>query len=72
MGYYTRYEIDVARESGEWLNAINEHGTPEAVVSEQIGYNPFDDKCKWYEHDDIMIKLSKKYKGVLFKLSGEG
>ena len=72
MGYYTRYEIDVARETGEWLNAINNEGDAETIVSLEIGYDPFDDRCKWYDHDDDMLRLSKKFKGVLFKLSGEG
>lgn len=30
------------------------------------------DCCKWYEHDEDMVKLSKMFPGVLFTLRGEG
>ena len=72
MGYYTRYQIDVARETGEWIDAVYIHGSAEDVIAEQVGYNPFDDNCKWYDHDDDMLEMSRKFEGVLFKLSGEG
>ncbi len=41
-------------------------------VIEEIGHNPFDDSCKWYEHDEDMIQISEKYKNVLFTLTGTG
>lgn len=37
-----------------------------------IGYDPFSDSCKWYEHDKDMIMVSKKYKNMLFTLTGYG
>ncbi len=30
------------------------------------------DACKWYEHEDDMREMSKKFKSVLFHLQGEG
>jgi hypothetical protein len=30
------------------------------------------DRCKWYEHHDQMLAISKKYPDALFTLSGEG
>lgn len=30
------------------------------------------ESCKWYEHQETMIKFSKKYPNVLFTMKGEG
>jgi hypothetical protein len=35
-------------------------------------YNPFADSCKWYEHDDHMREISKKYPMAVFVLHGNG
>lgn len=35
-------------------------------------FNPFGDSCKWYEHDDDMKALSKKYPKTIFVLEGKG
>jgi hypothetical protein len=45
---------------------------PEQLVKENIGYNPFDEQCKWYESDEDMKKISKKYPLTIFVLEGEG
>ena len=36
------------------------------------GYDPFDDECKWYEHETDMKALSLRFPEVLFTLHGEG
>jgi hypothetical protein len=41
-------------------------------VVDIIGFNPFGDKCKWYDHEEDMISVSKKFNGVLFVLTGHG
>lgn len=41
-------------------------------LPEIVGYNPLEDSCKWYEHDEHMRQLSKKYPSVVFILHGEG
>lgn len=51
----------------EYLNEKVEY-----LIEEHIGYNPFEDICKWYDHDEDMKKFSKKYPGTVFVLSGEG
>jgi len=42
------------------------------VVSGKIGYNPFGDQTKWYEHENDMKAISKEYPDVILKLEGEG
>jgi len=42
------------------------------VVSAKVGYNPFGDQTKWYEHENDMKAVSKEYPDVIFKLEGEG
>jgi len=42
------------------------------IVTSVVGYNPFDDETKWYEHEADMKKISKEYPDVIFELSGEG
>lgn len=68
MGYYTRYHIDsktdgVTREQAEQLAL--------AVVEPHYG-NPFDDSCKWYDHDEHMKEVSEKNPDIVFELFGEG
>lgn len=41
-------------------------------LSKQVGYNPFEDSCKWYDHDKDMMAFSKLYPDVVFALKGEG
>lgn len=66
MGYYTEYEIEaVGSDFGEGL-------TPEGIVTRHIGYSPFEDRCKWYDHDSVMKSISKQYPDALFKLTGNG
>lgn len=66
MGYYTEYEI------GAHGYEFGDGRTPKGIVTEHIGYDPFEDRCKWYDHDADMKAISKKYPDALFKLSGNG
>lgn len=51
----------------EYLSEKVEH-----LIEKQIGYNPFEDSCKWYDSNEDMKKFSKKFPGTIFVLSGEG
>lgn len=42
------------------------------VVKDKIGYNPFEDQTKWYEHEEVMKEISKEYPDVIIQLTGEG
>jgi|LakMenE18May11ns_1017448.scaffolds.fasta_scaffold9367985_2 hypothetical protein len=48
------------------------HYVTESDVLDIIGFNPFGDKCKWYDHETNMISVSEKFNGVLFILYGDG
>jgi len=42
------------------------------LVVQELGFDPFGDSCKWYEHDKDMRKVSQKYPNTIFILEGEG
>jgi len=65
---------DVKRilEKGAYKLEQEAYFEPEEKVSKEIGYNPFDDSCKWYKHESDMASFSKKYPESLFVLKGEG
>jgi hypothetical protein len=67
MGYYTMFTLEINTSDGmDVMDYIHE------LEQGVIGYNPFDDRCKWYGHKEDMIKFSKLYPKVLFTVSGEG
>ena len=42
------------------------------VVSDKIGYNPFEEETKWYNHENDMREISKQFPDIIFQLNGEG
>ena len=69
MGYYTDYTL----ESDNDLFTIK---TPEfATLFKEVtsGYSfPFTDSIKWYNWEEDMCAISKRYPSVLFTLTGIG
>lgn len=66
MGYYTSHKLEII-EGNDYVTDY------EKEIGEVSGYrNPFDDSCKWYEHEKDMRAYSKKHPKTLFKLSGDG
>jgi hypothetical protein len=75
MGYYTQYKLrildpkinsyppDLIRkflaESDEASMALEEDGST-------------NEECKWYDHEEDMIGLSKQYPNLVFELYGKG
>jgi hypothetical protein len=75
MGYYTKFRIAVDNAQGDIdydMQVAHFDGDDEAYVTDFIGFNPFDDSCKWYDYDIDMRRLSKKHPFVIFTLDGEG
>jgi hypothetical protein len=68
MGYYTQYSIT------SLTAGVDEEQAEQMVLEiiEETYGNPFEDECKWYDHDDDMKKVSLKYPEIIFKLHGEG
>jgi len=68
MGYYTKYELEIENEKGEFIDT-----TPFIKEIEKIvDYNPFEEPSKWYEAINDMKKISKKYPDLIFILYGKG
>lgn len=63
MGYYTRYELDTSDSESE---------SHEAAIGKMIDYFPFEDDTKWYDHEEDMVKYSRNYPEVVFRLDGTG
>jgi hypothetical protein len=80
MGYCTRYTLTAVPPSlaptdplvtvlGEKPRALPDF-VAEVVALED--YDPFEDSCKWYDHEDHMITISKRHPTILFVLDGFG
>ena len=65
MRYNTIFELEVIS-GGDYETDY------EGAVIEQVDYNPFDEKTKWYDFEKDMREVSKQHPNVLFELSGEG
>lgn len=83
MGYYTLYSITAYNyKDGQKEMIVEINDTRHSFDDEEqvfvddiesiVGYLPTKDSCKWYEHTEDMLKLSKKHPSILFKLHGEG
>ena len=76
MGYYTNYKLTVLQGEREIDSAILPSFDTRKMyfdsfsVQDLIENNA--DSCKWYEHDEEMIELSKEYPDYLFVLDGDG
>ena len=70
MGYYTSYSLSI--EEGDQRNlreAIKRLGMEDCISTES---GDSLDSCKWYDHTDDTIEMSKFFPGTLFCLSGIG
>lgn len=78
MGYCTRYELTTKEiHPGENLlqSVLGEPGPDFKKILASKDYaewNVFEEPCKWYDHEEDLKTLSKKYPGTVFILDGEG
>jgi len=63
MGYYTKYELETSEQFDE---------IQEAIVKESNYSSPFEESCKWYDHEEDIKAVSERFPNVLITLSGEG
>lgn len=64
MGYETRYTLT----TDDYCEEMHK----KCIVNESEYGNMWTDSCSWYKHEKEMRKYSKKNKGILFTLTGEG
>lgn len=69
MGYYTRFELEFSPQDNEIETQIIEDQSKTLYGGES---DPFDDSCKWYEHEEEMRAFSKRFPKKMFVLKGEG
>lgn len=88
MGYETMYDLTIHNSKFiKEVKGKDANGNPASVFVEEyideekikaevadfVGYSYlWSDPCKWYGHEAHMRTISKKYKDVVFELSGEG
>jgi len=72
MGYNTTYRLEYKflAHQDRFEETMLEEMEETEYVGELINNGLID--CKWYEHDDDMLRLSERYPMVVFTLSGEG
>lgn len=72
MGYYTNYKL-VIKPSGicdPILKRLRKENENAEYALEEDGTTS--ENCKWYNHEEEMLKFSMKYPGAVFILYGEG
>jgi hypothetical protein len=82
MGYYTYYSLSIIKgKDTEMIPCETCGGTGEvevgvlAKLAEEINEiaGAFEgEPQKWYEHEEDMLKISKRFPGKVFQLKGEG
>lgn len=87
MGYYTTYSLAVKNVPTDKIDDLigelkkkdligyafcgEEIKWDETKKTNAIRFLPYDE-VKWYEHDDDMVEISKKFPSMIFKLKGSG
>jgi hypothetical protein len=72
MGYYTNYSLEVSELTPELDDFFEKetHDCGKRFYSRLLNYKS--EGIKWYDHENDMIELSKKFPDILFILKGEG
>ena len=79
MGYYTSFDLTMHPQPAEDLEititrdiiALIDRVSPDEVRETDVEWF-LCDALKWYDHEEHMIEISKKYPDIIFLLHGEG
>lgn len=66
MGYKTYYKLTIEQGTGDLATVKRRI---DEIAQEE---NPFDDWCKWYDHDGDMLAVSKLFPALVLCLEGKG
>lgn len=81
MGYYTRYSLTtkLLKPLNDPLHSVLGEPQPNFVAwltahspDDLDGFDPFEEPCKWYEHERDMKSLSETFPAYVFILRGQG
>lgn len=64
MGYQTAYSLEMVPLDDDLLNQIAEE-------EKDFDY-AINEPCKWYGHEEDMLRISKRHPDTVFHLYGEG
>ena len=67
MGYYTYYTIDIVKDPE---NQLEEFKAEFNEIIQEDWYEGFE--AKWYDWENDMINMSKKFPKMMFSLDGNG
>ena len=67
MGYYTYYTIDIVKDPE---NQLEEFKAEFNEIIQEDWYEGFE--AKWYDWENDMINMSKKFPKMLIKVTGHG
>jgi hypothetical protein len=78
MGYYTTYKLSIYR--GDTVGEFTcQHCNSKVnmsiidILKNDLPNIPFDEnQTKWYDHEDDMKHISKRYPNTVFRLDGRG
>ena len=86
MGYYTKFDLEISGTGERWVTGVDAKGEKikvnigidkDEVTRELVNLSGYEhlfdgDTHKWYDYDENMLEISRKYPDLLFILSGEG
>lgn len=74
MSYYTRYVLTVDAGPADQGDYCNHCGGTGKVTTSVVQHLPqiLEEPQTWYDHEQDMMKFSKKYPNTTFRLTGEG
>ena len=70
MGYYTSHKLTLMPESDSIIAKLRERHEDAAVALDEDGDS--NESCKWYDHNDNLMKFSKEFPNHIFLLEGDG
>src|SRR5262245_45176353 len=72
MGYYTKYKLEVETDNPLEIESMKYILTDISGWNQDSVFDGYGDGQKWYDHENDMKELSRRYPDAVFHLHGEG